>query len=235
MRRSEEEHLPWLPQVRRQVQPHDAAAAPQNRKDNYFVAPRFYCVETICAPCGTVIAWTLFDKAESETRILEFLEAVYPTPDLRPNYVCIDKACRVLCTAISNGAWNTWKDTTRFIVDSYHYINHRTTDYLCRKWCNPAPLNGSAPNLVIVENDVNGNPHYTCAFNSQAYEQLNAWLEMFQPILNRMTIDNFRWFLHVMLFIHTQRVIQKQKDKEKVEENGDEEDEEGIEVDEDDL
>src|SRR6202790_5036391 len=54
VRRSEEEHLPWLPQVRCQVQPHDAAAAPQNRKDNYFVAPRFCCVETICAPCGTV-------------------------------------------------------------------------------------------------------------------------------------------------------------------------------------
>jgi hypothetical protein len=88
---------------------------------------------------------------------------------------------------------------------------------------------------VIVENDVNGNPHYKRAFNSQACEQLNAWLGGFQPILNRMTFDNFRWFLHVMLFIHTQRVIQKQNDKEKVEENGDEEDEEGIEVDEDDL
>jgi len=37
------------------------------------------------------------------------------------------------------------------------------------------------------------------------------------------------------VFIHTQTVIQKQKDKEKVEENGDEEDEEGIEVDEDDC
>ena len=41
--------------------------------------------------------------------------------------------------------------------------------------------------------------------------------------------------LHVMLFLQRQRVIQKQKNKEKVEENGDEEDEEGIEVDEDDL
>jgi hypothetical protein len=51
-----------------------------------------------------------------------------------------------------------------------------------------------------------------------------------------MTIDNFRWFLDAMLFIHTQRVIQKQKDKEKVEENkDDEEEEEGIKVDEDDL
>ena len=60
-----------------------------------------------------------------------------------------------------------------------------------------------------------------------------SWIGGFQAILNRMTIDNFRWFLHVMLFIQTQRVIQKQKNKEKVEEN--EEDEEGIEVDEDDL
>jgi len=167
VRRSEEERLPWLPTINRQVQQHDAEVAPENRKDNYFVAPRFYCVETICAPCGVVIAWTLFDVSESPTQILNWLEEVYPLPDLRPNYICIDKACRILRTAISNGSWNTWKQTSHFAVDSYHYINHRTSDYLCRKWCNPAPLNGSAPNLVVVENDVNGDPHYKCAFNTQ--------------------------------------------------------------------
>jgi len=48
------------------------------------------------------------------------------------------------------------KKTTHFIVDSYHYINHQTDDYLCRKWCNPAPLNGSAPNLVIAATDNQG-------------------------------------------------------------------------------
>ncbi|KIM74585.1 hypothetical protein PILCRDRAFT_79958, partial [Piloderma croceum F 1598] len=197
--------------------------------DNYFVPPRFYCVETICAPCGAVHAWTLFDKAESPTNILNFLAAVYPTPDERPDYVCIDKACMVLRTAISNGAWNIWKETTRFIVDSYHYINHRTNDYLCRKWCNPAPLNGSAPNLVVVEYDINGNPHYKRAFNTQACEQLNAWIGGFQGIVNRMTIYNFKWFLHAMLFIHTQRVIRKQKKKDTME---DEEDEEGIDIEE---
>ena len=117
--------------------------------------------------CGVVHAWTLFDKAESPTHILNFLEAVYPTPDVRPDYVCIDKGCQILRTAISNGSWNVWKETTRFVVDSYHYINHRTSDYLCRKWCNPAPLNGSAPNLVVVEHDINGNAHYKRAFNTQ--------------------------------------------------------------------
>ena len=168
IKRSEEEHVDWLPQRNRQVQPHDDEdAGSQSRKDNYFVPPRFYCVETICAPCGAVHAWTLFDKAESPTNILNFLDAVYPTPDVRPDYVCIDKACKVLRTAIVNGSWDVWKETTRFIVDSYHYINHRTNDYLCRKWCNPAPLNGSAPNLVVVEHDVNGNAHYKRAFNTQ--------------------------------------------------------------------
>jgi len=94
-------------------------------------------------------------------------QQVYPTSELQPNYICIDKACRILRTAISNGSWNTWKQTSRFVVDSYHYINHRTSDYLCRKWCNPAPLNGSAPNLVIVSDDANGNLHYKRAFNTQ--------------------------------------------------------------------
>jgi hypothetical protein len=67
-------------------------------------------------------------------------------------------------------------------------------------------------------------------------QESGGLLTGYSPILDRMTIDNFRWFLDVMLFIHTQIVIQQQKGKEKVEENGDEEnDEEGIEVDEDDL
>ena len=114
-----------------------------------------------------VIAWTKFAKAESPTNILQFLESVYPTEDLRPDYVCIDKACLVLRTAIANKSWNTWKNTTRFIVDAYHYINHRVTDYMCRKWCNPSPLNGSAPNLVLVVQDKYGKDCYTRAFNTQ--------------------------------------------------------------------
>ncbi|KAF8227596.1 hypothetical protein L208DRAFT_1295916, partial [Tricholoma matsutake] len=48
-----------------------------------------------------------------------------------PAYICIDKACLVLCTSIANGSWESiWKKTTRFIVDAYHYINHRASDFL---------------------------------------------------------------------------------------------------------
>jgi len=91
-----EEQLAWLPTFNQQVQQHDEPTNATNRKGNYFVAPRFYCVETICAPCGAVVAWIKFDKSESPTHILDFLEAVYSTPELRPNYICIDKVCMVL-------------------------------------------------------------------------------------------------------------------------------------------
>lgn len=207
--RRPEENLSWQPTPSTNTQPHDEPT-PETQRSAYFVAPRFYCVETICAPCGVVIAWTKFAKAESPTNILQFLDQIYPTEQSRPDYICIDKACLVLRTSISNGSWNEWQKTSQFIVDSYHYINHRTTDYLCQKWCNPAPLNGSAPNLIIVERDNNGQPYFKCAFNTQACEQLNAWLGGFESMLRKMTVGNFNWFLHTMLSYHTNLVIERQ-------------------------
>jgi len=53
-----------------------------------------------------------------------------------------------------------WCTTTRFIVDSYHYNNHSAKDTLCNTWCNPAPTDGSAPNLVIMARDKKGNPYF---------------------------------------------------------------------------
>ena len=178
------------------------------------------------------VAWTKFAKAESPSNILNFLGRVYPTSDSCPDYICIDKACLVLHHAIASGQWNIWKNTSRFIIDSYHYINHRTTDYMCQKYCNPGPLNGSAPNLVVVEHDRLGHPHYKCAFNTQACEQLNAWIGGFDSIVKRMTLGNFDWFMHVMLFLHTLIVIEKQAEKRMRSgvDVADEEDEEEVEV-----
>jgi hypothetical protein len=210
------ENMPWqMASNRRPHQPHDDDDDDSIiiKKDNYFSPSRFYCVEIICKPCGCVVAWKLFDKAESPTKILNFLDSVFPTLELRPNYICIDKGCKVLRTSIANESWETWKKTSRFIVDSYHYINHRTTDYLCRKWCNPAPLNGSAPNLVVVDEDKKGKKYYKRAFNTQACEQLNSWLGGYDPILKRMKIGNFNWFIHTMLFWHSKKVIRKAEDK----------------------
>ncbi|KAJ8697714.1 hypothetical protein PTI98_004490 [Pleurotus ostreatus] len=146
-------------------------------------------------------------------------------------YIAIDKGCALLKHIIvRQGHWPAWEPTTQIIVDSYHYINHQVTDHLCRTWCNPAPLNGDAPNLVVVDEDKQGNPYYKRAFNTQACEQLNAWLGGFQTVLNWMTVSNFDFTMHVLLFLHTQCVIARQQGREEEagDESEDEEDENGV-------
>ena len=102
------EIMSWEPVIHQNPQPHDEAM-PEAQNSNYFTPNRFYCVETICAPYGVVIAWAKFARAESPTNILQFLASVYPTEESQPDYICIDKACLVLRTSISNGSWEEWK------------------------------------------------------------------------------------------------------------------------------
>ena len=215
-----QESLPWSGRDGREHQPHDQPA-PESRRFKHFFGPAtFYCVETICAPCGVVIAWAKFARSESESNILAFLNQVYPSMDSRPDYICIDKACRVLKHIVAQHQWDNWSPTTRFIVDSYHYRNHRKTDKLCSDWCNPAPTDGSAPNLVITATASDGSTYQKRAFNTQACEQLNAWLGGFESILKRMTPPNFNWFIHVMLFYHSRSVITQQVNKARKREAG---------------
>jgi len=124
MLRRQGESQPWQPTAGPITQPHDEPV-PEIQYKTYFTPHQFYCVETICAPCGVVIAWTKFARAESPTNILGWLETVYPTEESRPSYICIDKACAVLRHSIVDGSWDRWSKTSRFIVDSYHYVNHR--------------------------------------------------------------------------------------------------------------
>lgn len=162
------ENLDWLAAPRQNNQhPHDGPVLPDREVKNYFSPNRFYCVEIVCAPCGTVVAWTKLARSESPTNIMRFLESVYPNQEERPAYICIDKACVVFKHIVANGTYQDWCATTRFIVDSYHYTNHKATDVICRTWCNPAPTDGSAPNLVVPARDRNGNPVFKRAFNTQ--------------------------------------------------------------------
>ena len=100
------ERQPWQQPEDRGLQPHDTEDAEEAEALHFFIPRRFYCVETICAPCGVVIAWTKFDRSESTTKILQFLEQVYPSQSSRPDYICIDKACQLLRTVIATDSWD---------------------------------------------------------------------------------------------------------------------------------
>ena len=212
--------------------PHDDEVETENpqptiKRKTYFSPNRSYCVETACSPCGVVIAWTKFPKSESPTNILNWLDELFPNKEDRPSYICIDKACQVFKTAVGSERWKDWTDTTRFIVDTYHYNNHRAKDEICWKWCNPAPKDGSAPNLVGETIDEDGNLIQWREFNTQVCEQLNAWLAGYESILKRMTSQNFNWFIHTMLVYHVKHVLAKmtsmEDDESADEESSDEE------------
>jgi hypothetical protein len=55
----------------------------------------------------------------------------------------------------------------------------------------PAPFDGSAPNLVIEAEIKDGGKYLKQEFNTQACQQFNGWIGGFDSILKRMTIDNF--------------------------------------------
>ncbi len=61
------ENLAWNQSIEREVQPHDEEVLDVQHK-NYFSPAQFYCVETICTPCGVVVAWTKFANLNHQQR-----------------------------------------------------------------------------------------------------------------------------------------------------------------------
>jgi len=59
-------------------------------------------------------------------------------------------------------------------------------------------------------------------------EQLNAWLGGYQSILKCMTLDNFNWFLHAILYYHTKYMLRKQQMKKQQKEDDDKEENLGL-------
>jgi hypothetical protein len=163
----QQENLEWNTKDKHESQPHDQPPTKVKKTKHFFGPATFYCVETICNPCGVVEAWAKFAKSESESNILAFINKIYPTKESRPDYICIDKGCRLLKHIVAQGLWDEWSETTRIIVDSYHYQTHRKSDILCRQWCDPAPTDGSAPNLVIPAIASDGSTYQKRAFNTQ--------------------------------------------------------------------
>ena len=79
-----QENLEWNSRSEQEVQPHDQPAPEPKKLKHFFGPATFYCVETICFPCGVVEAWAKFAKAESESNILVFMKKVYPTKGSHP-------------------------------------------------------------------------------------------------------------------------------------------------------
>jgi hypothetical protein len=175
-----------------------------------------YCLQTIQWSCGCPIAWGKCYRSESSSQVLRFLNRTWENhPDAKPSFISYDDACNLLRHIVTQDPDSHWIKTTKFIVDAWHYIGHRATDVLCRLWCNPAPTNGSQPDLVIVDVDANGRTHPTRAFNTETAEQLNAWLNGFEAQLRQMSATNFDFCVHVFMLLYKEtvegRILKKER------------------------
>ncbi|KAF7342706.1 hypothetical protein MSAN_02028500 [Mycena sanguinolenta] len=175
-----------------------------------FKAKYTYCLQTVQLACGYPVGWGKCYRSESPRQVMAILNRILENhPNSRPSFIAYDDACDLLRHIITQNRNDPWITSTKFIVDAWHYIGHRATDMLCRVWCNPAPKNGSQPDLVVVEQDANGVQHQTRAFNTETAEQLNSWLNGFETQLRHMSDVNYDFFVHVLMMIFAERVDKK--------------------------
>ncbi|KAF8193148.1 hypothetical protein K438DRAFT_1906769 [Mycena galopus ATCC 62051] len=193
-----------------QVQLQALGETPGPQVAHTFKAKKIYCLQTIQWACGVPIGWGRCYKSESTPQVLSFITKIWEGyPSFRPSFIGYDKACDLLRHIVTQNPDDLWIKSTKFIVDAFHYINHWATDVLCRTRCNPAPMDGSQPALVLTEIDEAGVVHQTRAFTTETAEQLNSWLDGFESRLQQMTDVNFDFIVHVLMLIYGEMVEKK--------------------------
>ncbi|KAJ7035718.1 hypothetical protein C8F04DRAFT_1258599 [Mycena alexandri] len=130
----------------------------------------------------------------------------------RPSFLAYDDACNLLRHIVTQNPNSSWIYSTKLIVDAWHYIGHQAADILCRIWCNPAPTNGSQPDLISVSIDDNGRTHTTRSFNTETAEQLNTWLNGYEAKLRQMSDVNYDFSVHVLMLLYKE-LVEKRAEK----------------------
>ncbi|KAJ7695214.1 hypothetical protein B0H17DRAFT_1159076 [Mycena rosella] len=172
-----------------------------------FRARTTYCLQTVQWSCGCPIGWGKCYNSESSSQVLAIIDRIWEfNPDSKPSFIAYDDACNLLRHVVTQDPDSPWLKSTKFIVDAWHYIGHRATNILCRIWCNPAPTNGSQPDLIAIRTDDNGQQHTTRTFNTETAEQLNAWLNGYEAQLRQMSDTNYDFFVHVLMLLYKQLV-----------------------------
>ncbi|KIJ24701.1 hypothetical protein M422DRAFT_194383, partial [Sphaerobolus stellatus SS14] len=196
----------WLPaNVRRNEQNEPMEVNCSHR----FRARTSYCHQTIQWSCGIPISWGICYESESPTQVFELLEFTWPDENTRPGFIAYDNACKMLAHIAKHPEKRNWLHTTRFIVDAWHYINHRETDVLCRTWCNPHPTNGSQPDLVITAVGRDGVKHLSRAFNTETAEQFNSWMDGYEAQMRQMAKQTFAFYCHCTLLLYKEEVEER--------------------------
>lgn len=106
-------------------------------------------IQVLVWACGCPAGWEKLYSNEDVPELLEFLDSVCEDPAQLPTILAYDNACKILAYIAPRPELHHWLRRIQLIVDSFHFAGHSKNDVLCRKFCDPAPLDGSAPDLVV--------------------------------------------------------------------------------------
>ncbi|GAA5897886.1 hypothetical protein JCM6882_005105 [Rhodosporidiobolus microsporus] len=184
-------------------------------------------LQLLVGACGTPLAWSKFANGETPSEVLSFLSSAHSQLDSSsasvapsfPSYIAYDRACHVLRSLVAYpsfaGSFPPFLSSSRLIVTAFHRQGHPASDVFCSRFCNPTPLNGEAPDLVVPfrekatakersngkgkEKTAKGPRTFERGFNTTAAEQLNSTLSRFAPLLSTMRANNFDFLVNVFL------------------------------------
>ncbi|KAF8507792.1 hypothetical protein JB92DRAFT_2600530, partial [Gautieria morchelliformis] len=194
-----------------QVQPQGVEVPPGDPVANLdlghtFQARHIYCLQTLQWACGVPIGFGKCCGSESTPQVHSFISAMFPIPSSHPAFMCYDNACSLLRHMARQNIDEPWLDSIYFIVDAWHYINHQPANLLCWTCCNPSPRNGPQPYLLFQTTDpTTGHTQMARAFNAEAAEQLNGWLDGFEAQLRQMSDFNYGFTVQVALMLYKEK------------------------------
>ncbi|KIJ38654.1 hypothetical protein M422DRAFT_258529 [Sphaerobolus stellatus SS14] len=88
-----------------------------------FCGKKVHCIQTFQWTCGMPITWGKCYTAESLSRVYKLMEEYWEGKD-RPGFMFYDNACGLLKHLITSHPNSPWRQTTRFLVDTFHYTSH---------------------------------------------------------------------------------------------------------------
>lgn len=106
-------------------------------------------IQALIWACGCPAGWEKLYSNEDVPELLDFLDGICDDPTQLPSILAYDNACKILAYIAPRPELHHWLRRVQLIVDSFHFAGHSKNDVLCRTFCDPAPLDGSAPDLVI--------------------------------------------------------------------------------------
>lgn len=132
-----------------------------------------------------------------------FIKETYPEPEDLPQIGFYDSACRLRrhLDLLPPEEKKYWEGRIKFLVDEFHWANHKDDDEYCQKHCNPK--------LQPKTRTKDGKSR----FNTSAAEMNNSWAALFLPLCRGMSAVRYDFFMHEMVLLKNEAVCESLRNR----------------------